>query len=249
MILDSIHINVFIASYDLFPAGYAEATGTEFHRQIVARLSTLPGVQSVALSTRVPLSFTGGSTAVKPEGYVSSPNESTETQVAIVTPNYLHTMQIPLVEGRDFAAQDTKETQPVAIVSEAFAKHYWPGREAPRQATQFRPDSPVVHRDRRRARLQKRALNEKRDAVLVFAGVADLPARNDRHVRTAGDPLASASRGAQGWRTPPRQRPWRCSSGLAGLRMIPLLSLVCAPGRRPCSMTLATPVASGCSSL
>jgi predicted permease len=114
----------------LFQAGYTEETGTEFYRQLVARLSTLPGIQSVALSNRVPLTFAGGSTAVKPEGYVSSLNESTETQDAIVTPNYLHTMQIPLVKGRDFTAQDTKGSQPVAIVSEAFAHRYWPGQEA-----------------------------------------------------------------------------------------------------------------------
>ncbi len=122
--------NVLLASYDLFQAGYTEETGTEFDRQLVARLSALPGIQSVALSSRVPLTFAGGSTAVKPEGYVSSPNESLETQDAIVSPNYLHTMQIPLVEGRDFAAQDTKASQPVAIVSEAFAHRYWPGQEA-----------------------------------------------------------------------------------------------------------------------
>ena len=122
--------NVLISSYDLFQAGYTEETGTEFDRQLVARLSTLPGVESVALSNRVPLTFAGGSTAVKPEGYVSSPNESMETQNAIVTPNYLHTMQIPLVEGRDFTAQDTKSSQPVTIVSEAFAHRYWPGQEA-----------------------------------------------------------------------------------------------------------------------
>jgi predicted permease len=122
--------NVLIASYNLFPAGYTEATGSEFHRQLLAKLGTLPGIESVAISNRVPLTFAGGSTAVKPEGYVSKPNESTETQVAIVTPNYLHTMQIPLVKGRDFAAQDTKGSQPVAIVSEAFANRYWPGQEA-----------------------------------------------------------------------------------------------------------------------
>ena len=122
--------NILIASYDLFTAGYTEATGTEFHRQLLAKLETLPGVQSVALSTRVPLTFAGGSTAVKPEGYVSSANESTETQVAIISPNYFHTMQIPIVKGRDFAPQDTKSSQRVVIVSQAFANRYWPGQEA-----------------------------------------------------------------------------------------------------------------------
>ena len=44
--------NVLIASYDLFTAGYSEASGAEFDRQLVAKLEALPGVQSVALSNR-----------------------------------------------------------------------------------------------------------------------------------------------------------------------------------------------------
>jgi putative ABC transport system permease protein len=122
--------NVLIATYDLFTAGYNDATGTEFHRQLLAKLETLPGVQSAALSTRVPLTFSGGSTSVKPEGYVSSASESMETQVAIISPNYFHTLQIPLAEGRDFTPQDTKSSQRAVIVSQAFARRYWPGQEA-----------------------------------------------------------------------------------------------------------------------
>src|SRR3984885_2365387 len=100
--------NVLIATYDLFTGGYSEASGVEFDRQLVAKLEAQPGIQSVALSSRVPLGFGGGSTAVNPEGYVSQANESMETQVAIVTPNYFQTLQIPLVKGRDFTPQDTK---------------------------------------------------------------------------------------------------------------------------------------------
>ena len=122
--------NVLIASYDLFTAGYSDSTGAEFDRQLLAKLATLPGVQSVALSNRVPLSFGGGSTSVEPEGYVSPANESMETQAAIITPNFFQTMQIPLVKGRDFTLQDTKSSERVAIVSEAFANRYWPKQEA-----------------------------------------------------------------------------------------------------------------------
>jgi predicted permease len=122
--------HVLIASYDLFTAGYSESTGAEFDRQLLAKLQTVPGVQSVALSDRVPLGFGGGSTSVKPEGYVSPKNESMETQVAIISPNYFQTMQIPLVEGRDFTPQDNKGAQRVVIVSQAFANRYWPKQEA-----------------------------------------------------------------------------------------------------------------------
>ena len=122
--------NVLIATYDLFNGGYSEASGVEFDRQLVAKLEAQPGIQSVALSSRVPLGFGGGSTAVNPEGYVSQANESMETQVAIVTPNYFQTLQIPLVKGRDFTPQDTKSSQRVVIVSETFVNRYWPNQEA-----------------------------------------------------------------------------------------------------------------------
>jgi len=78
----------------------------------------------------VPLTFAGGSTAVKPEGYVSTANESMETQVAIVSPNYFRTFEVPIAKGRDFTPLDTRTSQRVVIVSEAFAKRYWPGQEA-----------------------------------------------------------------------------------------------------------------------
>ena len=120
--------NVFTASYDLFTAGYSDASGAEFDRQLQAKLETLPGVQSVALSNRVP-GFSSGSTAVKPEGYVAQANELMEIPDAIITPNYFHTMQIPLVEGRDFTPQDTKSSQRVVIVNEAFVNRYWPNQQ------------------------------------------------------------------------------------------------------------------------
>jgi predicted permease len=121
--------NVLIASYELFTAGYSDSTAPEFDRQLVAKLEALPGVQSVAVSSRVPLGF-GGSTSVKPEGYVPQANELMETAVAITTPNYLQTTQIPMVKGRDFTLQDTTRSQRVAVVNETFVSRYWPNQEA-----------------------------------------------------------------------------------------------------------------------
>jgi predicted permease len=121
--------HVLIASYDLFTAGYSEVSGAEFDRQLVSKLEAQPGIQSVTLTNRVPLGFGGGSTSVKPEGYVSQSNESMETDNAIITPNYFHTMQVPIVEGRDFTPQDAAKSQPVVIVNEEFTNRYWPNQE------------------------------------------------------------------------------------------------------------------------
>ncbi len=127
------------ATYDLFTAGYSDAGGAEFDRQLVAKLEALPGVQSVALSSNVPLEFSSDAINVKPEGYVSQPNESMETNETIITPDYFRTMQIPIVEGRDFTLQDTKSSQRAVIVNEAFAHRYWPNQEA--LGKQLRADS------------------------------------------------------------------------------------------------------------
>ena len=122
--------NVLIATYDLFTAGYSEASGTEFDRQLAAKLEAQPGIQSVALTNRVPLGFGGGSTSVRPEGYVSQSDESMETEDAIITPNYFRTLQIPIVEGRDFTLQDSAKSQRVTIVNEEFVNRYWPKQGA-----------------------------------------------------------------------------------------------------------------------
>jgi predicted permease len=121
---------ILTTSYDLFQAGYTPEAGIEFNRQLLAKLEALPGVESVALSSRVPLSIGGGSTSVKAEGYVEQPNEFMEIQVGIVTPGYLKTIQNPLVSGRDFTPEDTKKTQRVAMVNEYFVNRFWPGQDA-----------------------------------------------------------------------------------------------------------------------
>ena len=121
---------ILLASFDLFPAGYTPASGREFDRQLLTRVQAMPGVQSVALSDRTPLSLAGGSTSVKPEGYVEQANESMEVQVATVTENFLKTMQIPLISGREFTPQDTEKTQRVAIVNQNFVDRYWPHQNA-----------------------------------------------------------------------------------------------------------------------
>ena len=122
--------NILMASYDLYGAGYTEPRGIQFDRELLTRLQALPGVQSAVLTNRTPLTFAGGgSTSVKPEGFVPPPNVSMETQVAIVSPNYFATLQLPLVEGRDFTDRDGKEAQRVVIVNQTFAERYWPGQE------------------------------------------------------------------------------------------------------------------------
>ena len=122
--------HVLLASYDLFSAGYTDAQGIQFNRQLLARISALQGVQAVTLGNAVPMGIGAGSFSVKPEGYTVQPHESMEVPEIIVGPDYLHTLQIPLAAGRELNAQDTEDSQPVAVVNESFARRYWPGQNA-----------------------------------------------------------------------------------------------------------------------
>src|SRR3984885_4884958 len=117
---------VLLASYSLFPVGYDRASGVEFHRQIIAKIAALAGVESVTIADWVPLGYSWDVATTNPEGYVPQPHESMNIATAAIGPNYVRTLQIPLVAGRDFTEQDTSTSQPVAIVNEAFVHRYWP---------------------------------------------------------------------------------------------------------------------------
>jgi predicted permease len=122
--------NVLIDWYDLGGIGYEEKSGTQFHRQLLGKLQALPGVQSAALAHWVPLGFILSRVTVEAEEYVPQPNESMDMDFDRVSPNYLHTMQIPLVAGREFAPSDTERSQAVAVVNQEFARRYWPKADA-----------------------------------------------------------------------------------------------------------------------
>jgi predicted permease len=120
---------VLLASYDLGPVGFTRTQAIAFHKQLLAKLQNLPGVESAALADFSPLSFTIHTDYVHPGGYVPRPHESMEISRAIVSPNYFRTMRTPLVAGREFTEQDGENSQPVAIVNQEFCDRYWPGQD------------------------------------------------------------------------------------------------------------------------
>lgn len=181
---------VLLTSYDLFQSGYNAQAGTEFDRQLLAKLSALPGVRSVALSSRIPLALGGPSISIKPEGYIERPNESMETQYGVVTPSYLALLQIPLVSGRDFTPDDTWRTQPVAMVNQYFADRYWPNQEP--LGKRFHSDSPdewfTVVGIVRNSKVN--TLNEAPTPFIYLLFYQVYKAQMIVNVRANGDPLA-----------------------------------------------------------
>jgi putative ABC transport system permease protein len=116
-------------SFDLGLQGYSEEKGRAFQKQILERAQSLPGLRSVALVATLPLSLDYSSTTIYVEGQPAT--GSSDLPLAIpnyVSPNYFHTMEIP-VRGRDFSDADDKEPSRVAIINETFARRLLPGRD------------------------------------------------------------------------------------------------------------------------
>ena len=83
------------------------------------RLSGLPGVESSAVVSALPLEFgVNGTTRVTSGGHESH----VYVEIRGASPDYFKTMQIPLVRGRGFQSSDTASAPLVAVVNEAFAR-------------------------------------------------------------------------------------------------------------------------------
>jgi putative ABC transport system permease protein len=99
------------------------------YQQTPAQIETLPGVQSAALTSSVPLSrFLNTRTEFTIEGQPTpAPNKKPVIELRFISPNYFRTMGIPMVAGRTFTEADASTAPHVAIVNEAFARRYLSG--------------------------------------------------------------------------------------------------------------------------
>jgi len=102
----------------------------QFYNQVLSDIRALPGVESAAYITGLPMIMTGRITGVEiPGREVSTTFRSDIASIRFVTPRYFHTMGIPLLRGRDIEAGDIQGRPPVAVVSESFVRTYWPDED------------------------------------------------------------------------------------------------------------------------
>jgi predicted permease len=104
-------------------------SGARVYRAIRDALAQTPGVESVALTSAVPLGQSLQS-GVGAEGQPLTDGERLITAVRMVTPGYFSTLRIRLRAGRDFSVTDDASAPNVAIINETLAKRFWPGENA-----------------------------------------------------------------------------------------------------------------------
>ncbi|HZU21298.1 MAG TPA: ABC transporter permease, partial [Terriglobales bacterium] len=122
--------HVATASMDPGEIGYGEIQGLAFYDTLLERVRALPGVESAALTSSIPLSYYNSADGLNIEGYTPAPNEGRPNSLySTTTPGYFETLRIPFLSGRNFRESDKKDAPYVAIVNETLAKAYWPGKD------------------------------------------------------------------------------------------------------------------------
>lgn len=115
-------------STDLIRQGYDKNAAATLLNPMLDALRAQPGVESAALG---PVPLQGNmSTSVKLEGYKAGDGERVAIEGLRVSPGYFSTLRIPLLSGRDFRPADVEGAPGAAIVSQSFARKYWPGENA-----------------------------------------------------------------------------------------------------------------------
>ncbi len=116
------------ARLELPNASYPKAQDTaDFYKNLLERVSVLPGVQSAAAAWWIPLSGSDTDVSFDVQERPLPEGRQAVAEVNVVTPEYFRTLRTPIALGRAFTERDDKNAPPVAIVSESFAKQYFPG--------------------------------------------------------------------------------------------------------------------------
>jgi putative ABC transport system permease protein len=102
----------------------------DFYQRVISEVRALPGVESAAYTSGLPMVLTGGITGVRiPGEEPRNDRRSRGVSYRIVTSQLFNTLRIPMQRGRDVNESDTRDAPLVAVVSESFAQRYWPDQD------------------------------------------------------------------------------------------------------------------------
>ncbi len=103
-----------------------------FYRAVLERLEAIPGVESAAATTTLPLTAfqrTGTARATIEGFYDEQELDNPNVVDLVVSPGYFETMRIPILQGRGVSDQDNEEAPLAAVVSQEMVRRYWSGTD------------------------------------------------------------------------------------------------------------------------
>jgi predicted permease len=114
-----------IARVDAQAAGYNAQRRAALYRDIASRLSTAPGIRSVAYSENGLFSGTESGDQIEVEGYTAKKEGDDGARFDGVGPNFFSTLGVPILLGREINERDGEGSPRVCVVNEAFARFYF----------------------------------------------------------------------------------------------------------------------------
>ncbi len=101
-----------------------------FYTRALENIRALPGVEGADLVSRLPLTgFESGRRFQVAGRDPKSPDAGADTNLQIITPGYFRTMRIPPVRGRQFTAEDSRDSVPVVIINQTLAAQFFPSED------------------------------------------------------------------------------------------------------------------------
>jgi putative ABC transport system permease protein len=109
-----------------------DSTGrrAQFYDRVLGEVRSLPGVEQAAYITGLPMAMRGGIWPAGIAGQEVVRGEEHSVSVRFATPQFFTALQIPIRAGRDVSETDGPDQPFVAVVSESFARRYWPNETA-----------------------------------------------------------------------------------------------------------------------
>src|SRR6478672_9494613 len=121
-----------LVTFQLAPRlnGYDEARGTHLYQELLERLRGSAGVTSAAQATVPILAGNEWDNQTAVEGHKAADGEDMQAFMNALSPAYFKTMQIPVLDGRDFTEADVRKDAKIAIVNKRFATHFFGDKSA-----------------------------------------------------------------------------------------------------------------------
>jgi len=107
--------------------GYKPQRSREIYRQIYESLNALPGVESASFAVMAVIEGNEWDSSVTVDSYHAKPGEWIDPHMNFLSPGYFNSLNVPILQGRDFRASDQgKDAPKVCMINEKFAKKYFP---------------------------------------------------------------------------------------------------------------------------
>lgn len=133
--------NVLTMQISLPGSKYGQQQRIDFFNKLLERFRAVPGVVDAAAIEQPPTSISSWNLEIMLEGAGAAGTRSSAEAHAI-TPRYFQTMGIPLLQGQDFANPYRADQPLELIVSETFARRYWPNESAVGKRFRAGPNNP-----------------------------------------------------------------------------------------------------------